>query len=412
MNLLKISKEYLNAISQDQKENVIRAPKLNLALSDVGDSNLELISSQLIMELKLFKKSTEALKVILLNIKLYSAFKYIGVSYNDKDYIGHAPVNAKAIRKIVSKLRLAGYLGELKGNQALKLTSRIEPLLRMRLLIKLIITPAYPMDEVIIRDEDKNDFIYESTPQIKEIKSNLIIINQNLQIHKITKEGEYIYPFLRRIFNLNFESGGRFYSSAYQNLRKEKRCDLILINGEKVIEIDYCQIQANLAWIKTTGKICPFDAYSSPRGSSLTRDEVKIIWACLINCKSINSAAKAASRKLFEKHLEMFPQTNHETQKVSKNHYLTQTRVCIAHLKAIHSPIANYFASGAGVILQFLESRICEQILLSAANSKLCLLPIHDSFITPISKSAEVQKILEVASLNIVGNILPFKIKK
>jgi hypothetical protein len=58
--------------------------------------------------------------------------------------------------------------------------------------------------------------------------------------------------------------------------------------------------------------------------------------------------------------------------------------------KRKHAPIADYFCSGAGIDLQFEESKLAEQIMLHFARQGIPCLPIHDSFIVPFKYRDEL----------------------
>ena len=66
---------------------------------------------------------------------------------------------------------------------------------------------------------------------------------------------------LRRIFNQDFNRGGRFYAEdgSWQTLSKAER-QQIVISGEPAIEIDYSTFHPSLAYAEY-GLPTPLDAY-------------------------------------------------------------------------------------------------------------------------------------------------------
>jgi hypothetical protein len=62
-----------------------------------------------------------------------------------------------------------------------------------------------------------------------------------------------------------------------------------------------------------------------------------------------------------------------------------------------HEPIKEYFYSGEGVRLQFLDSCVAERVMLKMLDKGRVVLPVHDSFIMRIGLEKELSDAMEEA---------------
>ena len=60
-----------------------------------------------------------------------------------------------------------------------------------------------------------------------------------------------------------------------------------------------------------------------------------------------------------------------------------------------HKRIEKYFCSGEGISLQYLDSRIAEDILMYFYNKDIPCLPVHDSFIVPEKYGEELCDVMK-----------------
>jgi hypothetical protein len=178
---------------------------------------------------------------------------------------------------------------------------------------------------------------------------------------------------VRRIFNDGkFLHGGRVYAF-WQNIPRKLR-KYLLINGSPVAELDYSACQIRLlyhAMLQQDYKGgCP---YSLP---GVSRDLSKKAAIITLNAKKDKSAVFAligAAAKDLGQHISY-----------------SEAKRCIDLFKEKHRPIADYFNSGAGVILMRIESEVIVRTILAMMRKGICVLTIHDSCIFPIQYKAEV----------------------
>ncbi len=181
----------------------------------------------------------------------------------------------------------------------------------------------------------------------------------------------------RRVFNEGFESGGRFYCSA-QNLKKEER-KTIRIDGAPTIELDFKSLHPRLLY-NLNGLEAPTDCYASP---ARDRNLTKRISLLSLNCESKQQACKAL---MSEERISAKEATEY------LNAYAME-----------HEPIANLFYQSAWQRLQFIDSQIVDTVLSEAHIKNIPVLPVHDSFITTTAHCLWIKEATEKAYKALTG---------
>lgn len=175
---------------------------------------------------------------------------------------------------------------------------------------------------------------------------------------------------LCRIFNNDsFEQGGRFYRGWWQEIPSDYRKN-IRINDKETCEIDFSGFHINLLYALKKLPLPSEDVYKLDAVSSVPRNMLKVMLQILLN--SVNEG-KARARINKE-----YPRAKFSTE-FGKGK-ITAAKIITA-FKDKHKAISEYFGSGYGVKLQFLDSQIAEAVLLQLASQGIVALPIHDSFI-------------------------------
>jgi len=158
-----------------------------------------------------------------------------------------------------------------------------------------------------------------------------------------------------RVFNGDFESGGRFYCGA-QSLKKAER-GTIEVDNLPTIELDFKSLHPRFLY-NMDGLTAPADCYASDkRERSLTKQ---------ISLYSINCKSEAQAIKTLVSHTEL----NREDAKRHLEEY-----------KEEHSLIAHSFFKSAWRKLQNLDSQLVDGVLTKASSAGIPILPVHDSFI-------------------------------
>ncbi len=194
---------------------------------------------------------------------------------------------------------------------------------------------------------------------------------------------------LRRVFNnSSFEQGGRFYGGWWQILPKSYR-KYITIDDEATVEVDFTGLHPTMIYA-IKGAECPDDPYELP-GFTQRREAIKAAANIMINSKDLGKVYGA----IFE------------DEKCESIRY--EAKSVVAALKKKHTSISEFFCSGSGLKLQYEDSQMAEEILLSLSGKGIVALPIHDSFIVKLRHLKELDDTMREVSTRRFGR--EFKVK-
>jgi hypothetical protein len=199
------------------------------------------------------------------------------------------------------------------------------------------------------------------------------------------------YKRLHRVFNQeSWKLGGRFYGSEVQNLPKELR-KYVTLNGEPTAELDYSCLHLrmlyHLSGIETPGG----DLYDFGEDRALN----KLVAQIVINCEPEHDEVRAVADKFRDS--ESRKRLGDE---ILKHDYIGSL---INDFKATHAPIAEDFASGAGVKLQYRDSLIMEDLLKHFVGKEVPIIPVHDSLIVPESHADKARQVMKETYRNHMG---------
>ncbi len=261
-----------------------------------------------------------------------------------------------------------------------------------------------PPEPIILRDADKIPIDYHETRETTRMRRE--IEAQNEAIAGAQFGGDNVVQFvapLRRIFNERLSQGGRFYADggAWQILSKAER-QRIQIDGEPVVEVDYSQFHPTLAYAQV-GHPAPDNAYDIP---GFDRALVKVSFNIMLN-----SSSRSGSRHTIAHKAEMvravlgddFPdglegeEMWHRAAVLHPGYAQTASDEAQRLMDAIiakHAPISRVFFTGAGLTLQRLDSDIAESVMREMRHRGIVVLPVHDSFLAPASKAAELEAVM------------------
>jgi hypothetical protein len=181
-----------------------------------------------------------------------------------------------------------------------------------------------------------------------------------------------------RVFNDDWELGGRFYAE-HQNIHREERLTLT-IDGEPTVELDYGALHPTMLYhlegIQPIGK-----PYLVAGIAQENRAAAKVALLVVFNSASRKQAAKAIQREFQENSIKLTGLTIDELLDL---------------LLAGHAAIAKYFFSGVGLTLQNLDARVAENIMLAFARQDRPCLGVHDSFVVKESDADMLRYQMEV----------------
>jgi len=256
----------------------------------------------------------------------------------------------------------------------------------------VIDNPEVQRELIILRDKNGNLVEYEDDDNTNAMRHNLEQINAKLQKARITLRAsdeqfeeiqqrlmgskdedrepvDFFNKTLHRVFNGDFQHGGRFYGGWWIGVPKEFR-ELIEINYKHTTEVDFSGHHIRMLYAKD-GHLPPDDPYHI-KDSPFPREVLKQAFLILINAENRASAVKACARKGIKAPLKVFQV-----------------------LEAAHQPIAQYFYSGKGLGLQYEDSILAEQIMLRMMTRGATVLTVHDSFIVRASYQDELEYVMD-----------------
>lgn len=186
---------------------------------------------------------------------------------------------------------------------------------------------------------------------------------------------------LTRIY-INEVLGGRLYSD-YQLISGKKRPELIKIDGEKVVELDFKASQLNIASLILTGKVLAGDPYNV---GVVDRDDMKKLMMYYVNSFNPKSCS------------------------VNPNGPLGLTGVeydaAVAVFEARYPELAILKKSGFGLAAQKIEGDIFMELARIAMERDTVVLTVHDSIIVKESEAAFWQEKMEQVREDICKDVI------
>lgn len=376
------------------------------------------------------KKIRASLSLVVLN--LYSLYqsnpkKYLAYSrnpggYKRTRYKQHDIGYDIFIKKIVDSLEELGYIESNLGfydkefrigmNSRMRANLSLTELFNEHKLVPIMVQRDTTEEVIILKDisilEDdrkkKSRVDYEDTEQTNQMRNNLHIINALLDsrwvdlnvsdkmFRSIAKElkikdkdgVDFTRKKLVRTFNnSSFEDGGRFYHGWWQDMPKQYR-KYITIDGKETTEKDYSSIHFRILYAEQGIDIGDDDPYIV-EGYEDRREKIKVVLNIILNAETKDKAIAAIHKK---KELDIDKSSALEIYK---------------KLEDRHHKIKQYFGSGRGVKLQYIDAQIAERVMLNLAKEGIVCLPIHDSFIVRVSHKIDLYKEMDKAFKDIAG---------
>ena len=367
------------------------------------------------------KKILKHLKVVVLDLYVLSktpwvdfvSYSRLSNNYSPGKRLHSLFISYRAMIRVVDGLVGLGYVRTFVGffdrKRKIGYQSRMQATDKLlRLIDKNHVTLAMIEREdgplIILRDKNKKNIGFEETVETLEMRESLASYNDFLKgfaveinrseeevaqilIRKKKTHVNFYCTAMHRVFNEDFDKGGRFYGAWWQGAPKELRC-YITIDGETTSELDYgsqhllflyAENQDEYRWLKGVDD----DPYSLDGGADERKLLKKIVLA-LVNASDRLKAIQAISKEIIDNNWD-FP----------KDHAFINSR--IDALLAKHPEIEDLAFSGKGIKLQRIDARITEYVLKHMQAKGIPVLPIHDSFITPDRFLADLYSIMTEA---------------
>ena len=145
------------------------------------------------------------------------------------------------------------------------------------------------------------------------------------------------------------------------------------INGESVIELDFNAHHLRILYARV-GAEMPVDPYTVP---GFDRATGKVAMLITINAKTERSATQATSDRC----------------EISWR----ESKELIGKLKELNRPIAGFFHSDAGRMLQRIDSDIMDDAVYSLVSERIACIPVHDSIIVANHHQKELRDAMAAA---------------
>lgn len=182
-----------------------------------------------------------------------------------------------------------------------------------------------------------------------------------------------------RIFNNDFEHGGRYYKADILNIENtvtKSRLD-VKIDGQMVVEVDYRNLHFRIAAAMEgcNDTHLPFDVYSSlleDKNNTVERKIVKLAVNVMFNARSNESARRAIQDKI-----------NSLTPEQKAQYTLGSAKAVMHLIKEVYYDFRHLFCNedSFGLRLQNHDSELATDVITTLLDNGVVCLPVHDSFI-------------------------------
>lgn len=238
---------------------------------------------------------------------------------------------------------------------------------------------------------------YTDTSETMALREEMERINSFLAHADFRFAGELQTPTaLRRMFLLRsmhdghtFDLSGRLFGGWWQDMKSDLR-HLITIEGEPIADLDFSACFANLAYIRTTGRLYQGDPYDIP-GLEQHRDAAKMAMLSLLS-------RSHDMRRLSSELKEALPEG-------------WTARRLVESFARHHPDLAESFGRDIGVELMAAESRIMVALLLKLETLGIPAMGLHDGIQVAASQRGKAAEAMEEVSERLLGVALPVKEK-
>jgi len=255
--------------------------------------------------------------------------------------------------------------------------------------------------------------------QLKRLEKPVRLHNRTWTKNYATLDGQYLVPWLTRIFNVSVDYGGRFYGD-YQNLPSDDR-KRIRINGQITVEHDYKSIHFNLLYgfegLQFVGDPYQLEGFDRETGKQaslrlLNSDNLAAFKANVTRSGDINVQRTFAEYSINRGNYDRLRAIGLKADEPYKPKSLkgfiegikpgTKGDDLLEAIKQKHSAIAHWFGSPRiGLLLQRQDSDVMARALSQLA--RVPVLPVHDSIRCRRDDSKKVLDAMHSAYREITG---------
>lgn len=293
-------------------------------------------------------------------------------------------------------------------------------------------------DVLILRDKDDNNLEFPSTKYTKEIIKVLSKYNKLMDKHDVRLGENKLDTGLARIFNVDFQHGGRLYTSgnSYQGVAAPLR-RYITIDGNHTAEVDikgsHISILHTMVGSRLLDGYDPYDIdmngiaeYDLEKFSFMVcsyneqhnpfRNLVKLALLIMVNADGQQKASYALKEKIEAQINKPKEDLEHLSDQELYSYLLyglknINVQKLFKAIKKKHNAISEYFFSGAGVWLQKMEGDIFTKVIENCISNDYPVLVIHDSCRADVRHIRQIGDFICQAWYEVVGDIGNLKLE-
>lgn len=206
-----------------------------------------------------------------------------------------------------------------------------------------------------------------------------------------------------KVFNNNFNQGGRSYMSEYMNIQQLTKAErkMVEIDGKETAILDYTAFEVTILYTLLQEVIEDDDPYEievDGYNKELLRKISKGLLLRMINTESPSDAYRAANN---------FIREEFDVQKLYDDHLIPEDRVCVKHILELleekHSQVMHKFYDGIGGQLQYYGSLITDYILEYFMQRGVLVIQVHDEYIIQEESVDELHSVMKKAFTKVLG---------
>ncbi|HAY33771.1 MAG TPA: hypothetical protein PK536_09695 [Ignavibacteria bacterium] len=244
---------------------------------------------------------------------------------------------------------------------------------------------------------DYNDLRQSTTFALKNVTiGEAVTHNRFFKLFGITSstdEWTIRNPYIYRVFNNDFQHGGRYYSGIESQMPKELRAKLT-INGSPTVELDFGSMHIRILYQLENKRISGNVYEQLSDGNPLLRGLYKLIALVSINSTTLKKTLEGLRSDILTRHRELLVLFNKVTDEEILGYF--------NRWKKAHKPIAKYFNSDIGVKLQNYDSQIAAGVIRHFTSKGVPVLVVHDSFVIEDKYKEDLKDIMNSKYLNII----------
>lgn len=333
--------------------------------------------------------------------------------------------------------KISGEFGAKSKSGYIEITQKLIELVELNVDLDKIKMGARS-DVLILRAEDNSSLEFPSTKYTKEIIKVLSKYNKLMDNHDVRLGENKLDTGLARIFNIDFQHGGRLYTSgnSYQGVAATLRKH-ITIDGNQTAEVDikgsHISILHTIVGSRLLDGYDPYDIdmdgiaeYDLEKFSFMVcsyneqhnpfRNLVKIAMLVMVNADSQQKASYALREKIDSQVNIPKDELEHLSDQELYSYLLyglknINIQKLFKAIKKKHDAIKEYFFSGAGVWLQKMEGDIFTKVLEQCIAHNYPVLVIHDSCRADVRHIKHIGDFITQAWYEVVGNINNLKLE-